>query len=326
MDFKEININSNYDEVLKGLIPQIKSFKFKRGSEGMAFFVGKEFVVKYYQRIDFNNELFKKHCEELKSYTNLDFSYPKLYSWAIVPVAEEDRIFNYYILQEQIKGSELYPHGFSGFENHCMSFCSKKEFNKAIEKVEYNKALYQKILEAISLIFRDINMQLVEMPEEEKIKFIKTFYYLKRNSEYSLTDLHAENVLFDGTNMTLIDNVICDRNKRQWMSYDGTFIEKRCQLSTVYDLLYLFSENRSLMHLISGYIEETKENPDKNILKLEKENKKYLSKFMVDWVKFCKEIVLSEKLINLDIDYLLGALNGLVEEKAYSSIENELCR
>ena len=167
METKSLKIVGERGEVLNAFIPKLKSFQSKRGAEGIAYFVGNEYIIKYFERVGLKYDLFNNYCQEIKSFGDDGYAYPKVYSWATSPIVVEDNVFRFYILEEQIAGNELYPHAIENIQKKCSVFCSKREFERAIQEENKNTALYEKILEVYFKAYIEQNKQLAEISKDE---------------------------------------------------------------------------------------------------------------------------------------------------------------
>ncbi len=316
MDTKEVKIVGEKQDVLEAIIPEIKKFDNKRGCEGVAFFVGKEFVVKYFERINLKYSLFNSYCEEISSYAQMGFSYPKIYSWAVTPICAKDNVFRYYILQEQIKGDILYPYSLSDIKPRCETFCSKQEFERAVEDVANHGALYMRILEEMASLYLDQNGRLKQVFSEEVSKFIWSYFEMNKKATYSDPDLHPGNVLFDGTKLTMIDGSMCEKNGLKWLNHLNEFNPQRHYVFSFYDILDLFSCNRHIYTYIQNYKKATGDNRKSKAEKLVEENEKVLGSVLELWVKEARNFSNGLKLSSFDIDYLYGAVHGMISSKS----------
>lgn len=312
-------MNKEYDEKLSGLIPNLKAYPSKRGSEGTAYFIDKEFVVKYFERMNVEYGLFDNYCSEIQHYADGGYSCPKIYSWAKVPICEEDNVYKYYILQERIPGEDLFPYSIGDIEEKSKVFCSKDEFLSALDNINENKKLYKKIMKEYSDTVLRRSEQLESLSRDEIRRFISTYIEINKNAAFSLPDLHVGNILFDGKSLTLIDQIMVTR-RYKWLDSEGNFKDYRFKYDTLNDLIYLFSHVRNMRISMEHYEQATGEKIDKNILKNEQINKKLLGEFMQKWTKECKELLVYDKLDEFEINSIFWCLKTIVDEKSEQKI------
>ncbi len=314
MDKSQIQAYGKSASQLTELIPNLTRFKKKQGSEGVAYFVGKEFVVKYFERINLEFALFDDYCREIQFFNKQNYAVPMMYSWARVPIVAEDGIYKYYMLQQQIPGEDLYPQRIADISPSCVAFCTREEFDEALKNMQENKALYAKIVEQYTKTILEINEKLVDMPKDKIAHFIDTYIQINKNSKTYYPDLHAGNVLFDGENLTLIDGLMVYRGEK-WLTHEGKFNETRFKVDTFYDLLALFVCNNSVRYYFENFQKDTGTSPSFEYKKLANQNQKLISQIIKTWAKEGKRLLLPDDFSRLDIDFLCGVINLNQAEK-----------
>lgn len=324
METKNLQTIGGNGKLLEKIVPNLKSYTSRSGAEGVAFFVGKEFVVKYFERVGLEFQTFDDYCNEIQMFGNEGIACPKVYSWAISPICEEDKVYRFYILQEQIAGEELLPNSISDIESRCLSFCSRREFLDAIDNIAQNKNLYARLVEEYSRVVLERNEQLLTLSKDEIERFFHTYLTINKNSVFSSPDLHPGNILFDGNHMTMIDEVMAYRGRNKWLDYNGNFKEHQFKVQSFYDLLYLFTTNRYMQVYAGRYKQETGQNIDASILKMIEENKKVFGQFMQGWVSTGMDMFIPKQLTQFDIDYLFGQVQDLMDESSAKKVLTQL--
>ena len=206
MDKKQQEI---YDNLLLSAVFDLGTFPKKSGQEGTAYFVGDDFVIKEIlgdQESFYNYQNFEKYCKELADYHDQGLDVPAIYSWTMLPKSmfEKSRFDRYYILQERIKGRDMFAHGIGYSFDDCKSFCNKQEFDAAMLSREGE--LYKKIVLTYLENCLIMNQQLEALPESVIENFIMSDYKMMTTEEFGAVDMHSGNVLFDGKKLTVIDN------------------------------------------------------------------------------------------------------------------------
>lgn len=326
MEIKELKIVGDKGEILKAAVPKLKSFQSRRGAEGIAFFVGKEYIIKYFERVGLKYSLFDNYCREIKSFGDAGFVYPKVYSWATSPICVEDDVFRFYILEEQISGKELYPHSLHNVQKQCKIFCSKREFEEAVESADLHKALYTKILEVYFREYIEQNKQLAEISRDEIVRFVESYFAINRDAKFVTPDMHPGNVIFDGSKLTMIDGTMCEQ-KNKWIGYNGEFKEKKYKLDSFFDIMALLSSNKHINYYLENFSRHTGgEEPDRAIVKLGEANKKYATEVVKKFVREIKAHVGEMELSELDLYYLFGQVDDALTEKGKKDVWKQLER
>ena len=157
-----------YDNILLSAVFELDKFPKKSGQEGTAYFVGDDFVIKEIlgdQESFYNYQNFEKYCKELAAYHEQGFDVPAIYSWTMLPktMFEKTRFDRYYILQERVKGRDMFAHGISYTYDDCKDFCDKNEFDAAM--LSQKGELYKKIVLTYLENCLIMNQQLEALPE-----------------------------------------------------------------------------------------------------------------------------------------------------------------
>ena len=145
---------------------------------------------------------FDNFCREIKSFSDKGYAVPKIYSWIGLP--EFDTNYNFFVLEEYAAGENIFVSFLEDIYYLCKDFCGVDEFKQALSKKD--GALYQKIVETHFKKFIETDEKLLDMSEFELEKYIASHYGMIKDQKYSIADIHAGNVMFDGQKLTIIDN------------------------------------------------------------------------------------------------------------------------
>ena len=228
-----------YDNILLSAVFELDKFPKKSGQEGTAYFVGDDFVIKEIlgdQESFYNYQNFEKYCKELADYHEQGFDVPAIYSWTMLPktMFEKTRFDRYYILQERVKGRDMFAHGISYTYDDCKDFCDKNEFNAAM--LSQKGELYKKIVLTYLENCLIMNQQLEALPESVIENFIMSDYKMMKTEEFGAVDMHSGNVLFDGKKLTVIDNGFME-------NFFANYRDERIRQIVMKDMLRLLSGN-----------------------------------------------------------------------------------
>lgn len=214
-----------YNLLLESIIKDLDKFPYKKGGEGTAYFVSRDFVVKKYD-IDVDryvNGLFDGYCREMQRFNENGIRVPKIYSWLKVPREDKTQSgiiypnkagidysqkFDYYILEEFISDRQLFYNSLGSCYNLFKNICPKDEFNYALKAPESNLELYHEIVKGYVNDFALMNEYLTEIPIEQIDEFLYNSYVMFLDGKYSMPDMFSANVMINNRNMTLIDNKI----------------------------------------------------------------------------------------------------------------------
>ena len=228
-----------YDNILLSAVFELDRFPKKSGQEGTAYFVGQDFVIKeLYGSQDsfFNYQNFENYCKELCGYHLQGLDVPAIYSWTMLPhtMFEKSKFDRYYILQERVKGRDMFAHGISYTYDDCKDFCDKNEFDAAILSREGE--MYKKIVLTYLENCLKMNQQLEALPESVIENFIMSDYKMMKTGQYAAIDMHSGNVLFDGKKLTVIDNGFME-------NFFANYQDEKIRQIVMKDMLRLMSGN-----------------------------------------------------------------------------------
>ena len=196
---------------LDKIIPRLNTYPRTYGGEGDIFFVSDKYIVKsYYNTYMLSPERFNLFCEELCNYTQFDRRIPKVYAWAVVkePLDESDFQYDYYILEERVKGENLLcriDFSYMLFEN---SGLSKKEFDSILMSKNKRREEFSFLFHTFLSKYLDMVEFMLGLPESEIDKFIESGIDSAVDLKYCFTDIHSGNIMLTDKSIYLLDNGI----------------------------------------------------------------------------------------------------------------------
>lgn len=233
---------SENDILLLTIVSNLKNYPYYSGGEGNAYFVGEDYVLKRYinkTEKDFDG-IFENYCVEMQNFANNGLSVPKIYAWTKLPSVKRNvhgKSYDYYILQERMKGRTLF-HGFiEDIYPLCKKLCSKEQFNQAVKYQEKNVALFKEILTEYVTDYQRMNEYLCSMPENQIDDFIYNLYVMCLDGKYSIPDIYPSNTLLSDDGFSIIDNRVEDRISR------GYTTQKFAETILTSGLVWLFFYN-----------------------------------------------------------------------------------
>lgn len=271
---------SKYDIKLYEYINNIDTYPFKSGGEGYAYFVDENFVVKrYFKKVDNEFDLvFDDYCKEMQEFANRGMNVPKIYAWVKVPnfYARRDSgcVYDYYVLQERVKGRQLFYGFLEDIYPLCEKLCSNQEFDNAVENPSLNRELFTEIFHVFVNDFVYINEYLCSVPEYQIDELLYTVYTMCLDGRYSVPDIFPANILFNEAKIHAIDSHLDSR--------DGQKLSKK-DIDTVMTsgLVWLFFYNNFVTRQDTDIIDEN-----------DIESKNYLKENRLSIAKPCKEAMI----------------------------------
>ncbi len=224
------------DKILASFVPNLGKFSWLSGTEGRVYFVDDDYVVKQYFARDEDAEMFFRFCEEIKNFGDMGYAVPKVYSWTAIP-SRNKKLFNFYVLQERIKGSMLFESDLSKIYSRCQSFCDKADFSKAIKYKAKNADLFGMIVGEYIKAYLETNQALLSLSDSELERFVMTDYNMGVESLYSSPDVQSANIMFDGKKLTAIDNAFLGFKKE---NYDNP---ESVRAMVIRDMFLMFIDN-----------------------------------------------------------------------------------
>ena len=235
----------NEHMLLLNLIPYLKHFPYNQGGEGRAYFLFDKLVVKeYFTKTDdiIFQYTFDAYCKEMKSFYEKQYSVPNIYAWTMIPtISRTGKMgYKYYILEERVKGREIFAGLLDDAYHVCKKVCSEFEFDKVLKNPEENQLLYGEIVKAYASDFLTMNMKIESMPESQLEKFILNIHDMYDGAKYSIPDVYPSNMIYTGDGITLIDNNLTDRKN------DEATLSKSADEFTVIGMLFMFLYNEEV--------------------------------------------------------------------------------
>jgi len=303
---KQLN---NHDKKLLSLISVLDDFSYLQGTEGKVFFVDDNFVVKHYFSKEEDAVMFNKFCKEIKMFSDMGYSVPKIYSWAAF--SDDRGETNLYILEERVKGTILFESDMSSIYERCKDFCLKQEFDSCLNDGQHFQELFSQIVREYIKAFIVTNENLLNIPESEVEKFIASEHGMFTNSHYSIPDVQASNIMFDGGKLTIIDNGFLS---------NGLFFKdtpEQINAMVLRDMFFMFYENGSVR-------EKEAYSPiySQEIEKLKQKNGELCFENMRRFVKKAKSMLGYNRLGEYDYDACLSISREVLSEK----LADELCK
>lgn len=198
---------------------RLTEFKFAEGGEGKAYFLGsvagkplvlKEFIDDFSSVGSEFGEIFDMYCAEVKRLSESGVKLPNFYDWYFRKNELGNKI--YYILQDEIKGREIFsPDPFSFYKNiYLGGQVDMNEISLLSEKGLEKDAVLSYIRDYIM-----INKFIEEMPESELAKFILDAFKIYSETDYVVPDVTERNVIANLDNQTLthIDPYMIDKRR-----------------------------------------------------------------------------------------------------------------
>lgn len=203
---------SNQRLFLYDCISHLNEYSCNVGGEGKAYFVNDDYVVKKYTHKNDEqfHHIFSDYCREMKSFAEKGFNVPKIYAWDFMPnvdrKARPECRFDYYILEERIKGRQIFQGNIETIYSICKDLCDRAEFKQTVQIPELNRSLFKKILTRYVEDFQEVNNYLCSMPESQIDKFLFDLYLMCLDGKFSNPDIFATNVLTNDKGFFVIDN------------------------------------------------------------------------------------------------------------------------
>lgn len=281
-----------YDELLLSLIPNLRDYKHSSGAEGVAYFIGDEYVVKEYTKKDnwdYFDEIFDVYCKEMQHFADIGYSVPKIYSWIKVPNAfyflNNSRQKNkYYILEEKIKGRYLFFGSFEEFYPMLRDKFSRSDYKYIIDNCKHHVEEFREILKSFINSFIETNEILLSMSEDKLAKFLTSAYQMHMTSSCSEPDLFPANVLVHGDNLNMIDNYVSSSTRSN--------LDPRNKADAfINNLIGLFLYNENLLYLTKPSLESygIKESDFKMFLDAKEKDRLLLKEVLFRFIKILKK-------------------------------------
>ncbi len=312
-NFENENLASKkFDGFLSSLIPRLEEFEHKQGGEGSVYFINDDFVVKkFYNSAMAINNSFLNYCNEMANFHDLGFCVPEFFAFKMIE-DKYDKHYGLYILEERAKGREIYiEHNNSDLFSLFDSVCSKEEFENAMSAKE--GLLFEKLMELYIKDFMNVNKQLLDVSDLMLENFILSNFDMRVQGKSSSPDVQPRNVLFDGKNLTMIDNLYL-KIVRKTMPNEN--LEKVITLKT---LVNLISSNDEVAYFINPSAKKIK-----SISKIYRENQTLAAKVTKRFVKKTNELLNPVIDKRYEFESFKQTLGSFLKEKDAQEIVSEL--
>ena len=136
------NTMIDYNEVLVNKLTDLSSMNFFGGIEYNVY-CDDDYIIKEYEsknNFDFYKVLLSNYCTEMKEFAEKDAPIEKIYAWTTVKEGSSEK---FYILEERVKGSELYGIDPADF---CSGICDYYKAENIIDYPENNPEIYNKLV------------------------------------------------------------------------------------------------------------------------------------------------------------------------------------
>ena len=219
-------INDGYYDILINAIPMLKSCPKYTGGEGSAYFLSDDLVIKEYtDSSDWEefDKVFETYCKEMQKFGEQGYCVPKIYSWLKLPnmnyySGTQKNRNKYYILEERVKGRNLYYGYLEDFYPVCKTAFSKSEYMQILNDPGTNMVALEEVVKIYLQDYVKMNEMLASMPEESLAKFVTDAYAVHMQATKSEPDLFPSNVLVFGKNINFIDNHVSVDGDRSLLS------------------------------------------------------------------------------------------------------------
>lgn len=311
------------DMLLYEAISHIDDYPSRGGGEGKAYFISKDLVVKrYFKKVDAEfDAIFEDYCKEMQKFAERGVCVPKIYSWAKIPnynrrINPEHR-YDYYILQDRVKGRELFYGDLEDIYPICKKICSFEEYRNAIEKPASNLELFHEILKKYVSDYAKMNEYLCSIPESQIDSFLYDAYVMCLDGKFSLPDLFPANILLDKDKISIIDNH-CEERKpsQQTKEFADTAITS--------GLLWLFYFNSFLTG--DDYINDAKPEVKSFLVKNRNKVTKPCKEAMIRFIKRMNAVCSSPKITNRQAyvrDYVM--VQNMLDTKDATEVFSNFC-
>lgn len=321
--YDNINFNMLSEEVrhdmLLEMIPKLHKFRHLSGGEGTAYFVGENVVVKEYDRVSNRlllDSIFEAYCEEARDFAELGYTVPKIYSWVKIPakksflIPTEDR---YFILEERVKGRELFLNKLTQFYHLFQDELSYRRFESIVNNPGNDILMYKQIVKAYISDYISVNAFIESLPDAELERFIMSVYKMFDEGKYSIPDLSTKNVFSTESGLCVLDNFMGQRSKHE---YFGPMLPEEF-LTTM--LVILFKANSGIKGVLKNKC-ITRNDSQGEFKKLVEENQIVCKAAMEKIFKALKRCLDGKNVTNLRI--LQTAYNRLAQILDYENAKD----
>ena len=213
------------------------------------------------------------------------YNYPKIYAWEKIPnimyyTGKAENKYDYYILEERVKGRDLYYGFLHDSYGVCKDQITKTEFYNAIIHPQDYFSLFNKIVELYIQDYIKINEFLESMNENDISNFLTSSLEVDKICKFLYSDIHPTNVLItDQKKLRSIDPMVdyLDNKDFDLMKIKDSFANK---------VVMLFWANEMIRNeTINSYFRLDKEVLGNRFEKLQRKNAKICKAAMLKFIK-----------------------------------------
>lgn len=210
------NSQEYYNSILNQLSEEINSpdFDFENydsnfGNEATVFFVSEDLALKVFEKPEKNFiKHFDSYCREIQSFANKGYAVPKIYAW-------KNDGSNLYLLEERVKGRELYIPNLESIYPEFSENYTLDEFKQILlNEMHGGGDGFNLFYKAFIDDYIKINKNFESLPESIIENIIMDIYNMFTQGQYSVPDLYGRNIIFDGQNFAFIDHRLVRTTKR----------------------------------------------------------------------------------------------------------------
>lgn len=217
MGISKLFYDNEYDKILIDSLSSLRFVPSLSGGEGRAYFIDDNFIIKQYLKSDNWKEfdrIFSKYCKEMQTYAKQGYKVPMIYAWTKVPnikyyTKESLRPYDYYILEERVKGRELYFGEIHDAYSLMQDICSRDEFKKALKFLNgidvEESALTDEILKRFFEDYVQMNEYLEGMSDDKVSKFLRDANDIYNHGKHCYPDIVPFNIFAHDGELTMID-------------------------------------------------------------------------------------------------------------------------
>ena len=141
----DVKVANNYDGILLNLIEKLDEFPYLEGTEGRAYFIDENFVVKTFFYPIYHPDIFEKYCEEIQNFAKEGLSVPQIYSWCTI-LDKKERVVKGYILEQRINGKNVFFGNIEDIYFRCKELCTLEEFKQVLTQSQETNELLNMII------------------------------------------------------------------------------------------------------------------------------------------------------------------------------------
>lgn len=202
-----------FKELLRESFSQRQNFKYSSGTEGKAFFLDNNFVLKCYEFCAKGDEQFEseenrfllQYGQDIQQFNQMGLRYPKIYSYDIF---YEGGKKYFCVLQQRMDGRQIFYSAPLRAYSLFKELMSEEEFFKVFEYGQMRQDSYDQVMKAYAEDFIKMNERFLSLPESAIQDYIVSVYNILKFSKKSFPDLASGNVIIGEDTLSIIDNAM----------------------------------------------------------------------------------------------------------------------